>query len=180
MNLLHHILDCLIQPHVWNFFIPTLGCFSGAESKSDQSSTQNSGQTGGANSPSVVSGGTAVTGGAAKTTVVGQSGYLDESTKTSTSIGNNNVINPDSTSLIESALTSLGTALNTATANRDVIVGNSTQPDVQEIGTQTPTTGLVDSLSAFFSSNTLKLILFAAFPVVAGILWLIFRKRKNA
>jgi hypothetical protein len=105
----------------------------------------------------------------------------------STNFGNGNIINPDSTQLVQSALTAVGNALNTAIANRDVVAaGNSTNspPAVTQIGTQTPTSGLVDSISgglkSFFSSGGIKIALLLAFPVVFLLLWLIFRPRKKS
>ena len=105
---------------------------------------------------------------------ISAAGNLDNSTK----YGNNNVINPDSTALTTAALNSVGNALNTAISNRDVI--SPVPVTAQQIGTQTPTTGLVDSVSSFFNSGTVKLALFIAFPILGLILWSIFRKKKNA
>jgi hypothetical protein len=130
--------------------------------------------TAGASSP-ILEAGAAL--GNSGTTVTG--GTLDNSTKTT--FGNNTVINPDQTPLISSALDSLGSALNTAISNRDVIAP-SPNATVTQTGTQTPTTGTLSTLAggvtSWLNSGGLKIALIVAFPLLALGLWWLLRKKK--
>lgn len=145
-------------------------------SSSSSSPQQNTGSTSGANAPSVVGSGVAGTGGAL---VLGR-GAQQGNVKSTTTVGKGGTLtinNPVDTADTQFAITALGNALGTATSNRDVISAGATIPTVQQLGTQTPTTGLVDSATSLISSSTFKWVAIGA-AVIAAVGWLIYRKKK--